>query len=269
MKKTFFFLSICLLSFASSQTTRFIYQVSIKTDSTDTNSVKTELANLDISPMKSIFYSDNRLKRDSIIGRAMQTKNFNRDQMENLRSNLDFVVEKNYTDQSLLFKSRIGGDEYSYAEAPQFNWEILPETVTIGDYKTQKAHMNYGGRTWNAWFTTDVPVQDGPYKFGGLPGLIVKVEDTKGNYSFDLMQSKKIERPAAFTTRGNVVKLSKKDFEKQFSAYRKDPVSYMQSSMNSRGSRIAGTSLSPQDRKAQEDRLKQSVQKFNNLIELK
>jgi hypothetical protein len=103
--------------------------------------------------------------------------------------------------------------------------------------------------------------------------LIVKIEDTNGNYSFDLMQSKKIDAPAEFTTRGNVVKISKKDFVKQFLSYRNDPVSYMQASINSnfgRGGRGGNRpEQSPQNRKDREDRLKQSVQKFNNLIELK
>lgn len=254
------------------QTTRFVYQVSIKTDSTDAKSVKTELANLDVSPTESIFYGDNRLKRDSIFARARQTRNFNfdRSMFENLQSNIDFIIKKNYEDQSLVFKSRIGRDEYSYEEKPNFNWKILPETVKIGDYKTQKAEMTYGGRKWNAWFTTDVPVLDGPYKFSGLPGLIVKIEDEKGDYSFDLMESKKIDAPAEFLTRGNVVKLSKKDFLKQNATYRKDPVSYMQSSLNSRGGRGGGNrpSPTPQDRKEQEDRLKKSIADFNNPIEL-
>ena len=267
MKKTLLILSICLLSLASAQTTRFIYQVSIKIDSTDAKSVKTELADLDISPTKSIFYSDNRLKRDSIFSRARQTGSFNfdRSQMENLQSNIDFVIEKSYTDQSLLFKSRIGRDEYSYAETPQFNWKILPETVKIGDYKTQKAQMNYGGRTWDAWFTTDIPVQDGPYKFSGLPGLIVKIEDTKGNYSFDLMQSKKIENSTEFATRGNTIKLSKKDFLKQSIVYRKDPIATMTAG-NSRGNWMQR--LSPEQRKEIETRIKKSVTDFNNPIEL-
>ncbi|SEF93737.1 GLPGLI family protein [Halpernia humi] len=254
------------------QTTRFVYQVSIKTDSTDAKSVKTELANLDVSPTESIFYGDKRLKRDSIFARARQTRNFNfdRSMFENLQSNIDFIIKKNYEDQSLVFRSRIGRDEYSYEEKPNFNWKILPETVKIGDYKTQKAEMTYGGRKWDAWFTTDVPVLDGPYKFSGLPGLIVKIEDEKGDYSFDLMESKKIDAPAEFLTRGNVVKLSKKDFLKQNATYRKDPVSYMQSSLNSRGGRGGGNrpSPTPQDRKEQEDRLKKSIADFNNPIEL-
>lgn len=273
MNKILAFVFVTCGLFAYSQTTRFIYQVSIKTDSADAKSVKTELANLDVSPKESVFYGNTRLKKDSLFSRARQTGSFNfdRNQMQNLQSNIDFVIKKNYDDQSLVFQSRIGRDEYSYAETPNFNWKILPETVKIGDYKTQKAELTYGGRKWNAWFTTDVPILDGPYKFSGLPGLIVKIEDEKGDYSFDLMESKKIDAPAEFTSRGNVVKLSKKDFFKQNAIYRKDPVSYMQSSMNARGGRDGGGNrpqASSQDRKSQEDRLKKSVSDYNNLIEL-
>ena len=62
----------------------------------------------------------------------------------------------------------------------------------IGSYNTQKATTQYGGRDWEIWFTTEVPFQDGPYKFCGLPGLIVKAEDSKGDYQFELVEARKI-----------------------------------------------------------------------------
>ena len=94
-------ISILLLGLVSqlffAQATRFLYQVSMKIDSTNRNDVKTENAYLDINPEKSIFYGENRVKRDSILGRARQTGSFNfdRTQMQNLRSNIDFTIEKN------------------------------------------------------------------------------------------------------------------------------------------------------------------------------
>lgn len=42
------------------------------------------------------------------------------------------------------------------------------------------------GRKWTAWFTAEIPIQDGPYKFHGLPGLIVKIEDEAKSHSFEL-----------------------------------------------------------------------------------
>ena len=120
------------------QSTRFIYQVSMTPDSTNAEK-KTELAYLDSDGKKSFFYAENTLKRDSLMDRMRATRNFDRTQMQNLRSNINFTIEKDLSNQSLVYKSRIGRDQYSYNETPSLSWKILPETVKIGDYKTQKA----------------------------------------------------------------------------------------------------------------------------------
>ena len=49
------------------------------------------------------------------------------------------------------------------------------------------------GRNWIAWYTTDIPIQDGPYKFNGLPGLILKINDETGSHSFQFIGIKKIK----------------------------------------------------------------------------
>jgi hypothetical protein len=41
---------------------------------------------------------------------------------------MQFTIEKDLTNQSLVYKSRIGRDQYSYNESPAFDWKILPET---------------------------------------------------------------------------------------------------------------------------------------------
>ena len=72
-----------------------------------------------------------------------------------------------------------------YAEAlPLFNWEITEEQKAIGQHQCQKAVCAFGGRTYEAWFAPDIPISDGPWKFWGLPGLIVKVYDTQHHYEF-------------------------------------------------------------------------------------
>ncbi|MGA9213543.1 GLPGLI family protein [Kaistella sp.] len=266
MKKiTLLILGLCAqIIFA--QANRFVYQVTMKPDSTDRNSTKTELANLDISGGNSIFYPENRLKRDSIMGRMRQTGSFNfdRNQMQNLRTNMDFIIEKDYKTGKKLYKARILGDQYAYEEDRPMNWEILPETVKIGEYKTQKAVANFAGRTWYAWFTTEVPFQDGPYKFSGLPGLIVKVEDSKGDYSFDLKEAKKINEVANFEQRGSTIAVKRAAFEKQQEQFRKDPTA----AMASMGSQMR-IQMNPNQRKQMEDRQKEEFKKNNNPIELK
>lgn len=263
------------------QANRFIYQVTMKTDSTNRREVKTETAYLDATPEKSIFYGEKRLQRDSVFARMRQTggATFDRSQMQNLRSNIDFTVEKDFKSGKNTFSSRIARDQYSYEEDRPMEWKIFPETAKIGEYKTQKAETNFAGRTWTAWFTTDVPFQDGPYKFSGLPGLIVKVEDSKGDYSFDLKETKKIAAMQNFTQSGNIVKVKRKDFEKQETLFRKDPASFMQASMSfGRGGGGISAPQSrngtmrtpdPNQRKQMEERMKEEMKKNNNPIELK
>lgn len=260
------------------QANRFIYQVTMKTDSTNRSEIKTENAYLDVTPEKSIFYGEKRLQRDSLFTRMRQTNggSFDRTQMQNLRSHIDFTIEKDFKTGKNTYNSRIARDQYSYDEDRTMEWKIFAETAKIGDYKTQKAQTNFGGRTWFAWFTTDVPFQDGPYKFSGLPGLIVKVEDSKGDYSFDLKETKKIGALTNLSQGGNIVKVKRKDYEKQEALFRKDPASFMQTSMRG-GSGISapqtrGGSMrtpDPAQRKQMEDRMKEEMKKNNNPIELK
>jgi len=264
-------LGICSqLGFA--QANRFIYQVTMKPDSTNRNDIKTELAYLDATPDKSIFYGEKRLQRDSLLERMRQTggANFDRSQMQNLRSNIDFTVEKDFKNGTKTFATRIARDQYSYDEDRPMEWKILPETAKIGDYKTQKAETKFAGRTWFAWFTTEVPFQDGPYKFSGLPGLIVKVEDSKGDYSFDLKETKKITAPATFDQRGSVVKVKRVVYNQQQERFRKDPTSFSPPPPPGSGNRVGmRVQTNPVQRKEFEQRLKEELEKNNNPIELK
>ena len=272
---------VFMTQFLSAQTSRFVYQVTMKSDSTDKTNITTENVILDVSPEKSIFYSEGRVKRDSIMQRMRETRNFDRSAMQNLRSSIDYIVEKDLVKNITYFKTRLGRDQYIYEEDRKMDWKILPETVKIGEYEAQKAETTFAGRKWYAWFTQDIPFQDGPYKFKGLPGLIVKVEDANGDYSFDLQQSKKITEFPNFDNRGgNPIKVKRTDFEKQEKLYRKDPVSFVTNSFSQGmpappqsmggGNRGGGGGfrMDSDFRKQMEERLRDEVAKNNNPIEL-
>lgn len=280
MKKSGIIILALFIQNILAQTNRFVYQVTMKPDAANKNDVKTENAYLDISAEKSLFYSENRLKRDSIMQKNFQSggvRGFNREQMESLRSIINYSVEKDKVNQKIFFKDRLGRDIYSYEEDRPLNWKILSETTKIGEYKVQKAETDFGGRKWIAWFTTDLPYQDGPYKFGGLPGLIVKVEDGEGDYSFDLMRNFKIDSFPELNQRGNVIKVKRTDFIKQQEKFKTDPMSFM--SQGSRGGRLGqarmagggrGGNQNPADmRKRMEERIKEEAKNNSNPIELK
>lgn len=63
-------------------------------------------------------------------------------------------------------------------------WEITGESKTIGRFSCSKARGHFRGRSYTAWFTTDIPAKSGPWKFNGLPGLILEVYDDKGEVYF-------------------------------------------------------------------------------------
>lgn len=273
MKKLGIIILSLFMQTVIAQTNRFVYQVTMKPNASDKDNIKTENAYLDISPEKSMFYSENRIKRDSVIQAAMQSggaRGFNRDQMESLRSNINYSIEKDKKDQKTIFKDRIGRDVYTYEEDRPLNWKIMPETTKIGEYKVQKAETDFGGRKWTAWFTTDLPYQDGPYKFGGLPGLIVKVEDDKGEYSFDLMKNYKIADFPTLNQFGNTIKVKRSDYIKQQKKFMEDPMAFMSQgggTMRIGGNRGGGGNPAEM-RKRMEERVKEEAKKNSNPIEL-
>lgn len=69
-------------------------------------------------------------------------------------------------------------------ELPQIDWQIDEDTMTISGYACQKAVGRYAGRTWICWYTESVPLLIGPWKLCGLPGLVVKAQDSDSIHCF-------------------------------------------------------------------------------------
>jgi GLPGLI family protein len=71
---------------------------------------------------------------------------------------------------------------------PVQEWTINDDTLTIAGYLCQKATCRFGGRNFIAWFASNIPISNGPWKFGGLPGLILKVYDNDKLYTFECIR---------------------------------------------------------------------------------
>jgi|GEM_PF-1275408 len=88
----------------------------------------------------------------------------------------------------LITDDYIHYDFYEYQEnKSDIKWTILNDTASISNLLCQKAECDFGNRHWIAWFATSLPFSDGPYKFCGLPGLIIKISDSKNSYDFSLI----------------------------------------------------------------------------------
>lgn len=64
-------------------------------------------------------------------------------------------------------------------------WEIQDSTITILGYDCIMATSDYRGRSWSAFFSSEIPIPEGPWKLIGLPGLILKAHDSKNEYSYE------------------------------------------------------------------------------------
>ncbi|MDR2499363.1 MAG: GLPGLI family protein [Tannerellaceae bacterium] len=85
----------------------------------------------------------------------------------------------------VIFRSILSGPVYQYEEKTNLmNWSIQAEKKKFLAYSCQKATTNFRGREYEAWFTTDIPLHEGPWKFAGLPGLILFVNDKQDHYIF-------------------------------------------------------------------------------------
>ena len=73
----------------------------------------------------------------------------------------------------------------SYTEPfSEQHWQIGDSIKQVLGYECQMAEMDYHGRHWTVWFATDIPLQDGPWKFQGLPGLILEASEPSGQHTF-------------------------------------------------------------------------------------
>jgi GLPGLI family protein len=176
---------------------RCTYQVTTVNDTVDFESyVSQDVITLDIGEKRAVFYSLQKEKYDSISKKAVEGGFFDRSVQASAPKGVNkYVIYINYPDGKITYKEEVLGKGHSYYYIEDLSypfWTIMEERATIIGYKCQLATCTYRGRSYNAWFTMDIPLSYGPYKFGGLPGLVVKIEDSKGHYVFEAIGFEKL-----------------------------------------------------------------------------
>jgi len=184
----------------------------------------------------SCFQERNKWIRDSIgYARIIDEKISDRDLNEARRIAGrvydNYQILKSYPDsEHLSFLGYAGLDKFEYKENPDFNWQLKSaEKKTIGGYKCSLAMGSYAGRTYKVWYTTEISVSDGPWKFRGLPGLILEVEDLSGEYFYTCTKIQKREGLIIVEGMDNVFKTTRERFLKAFQRSKEDPGAIIQS----------------------------------------
>jgi len=165
-------------------------------------------------------------------------------------------IFKNYPKGKLTCTEHILDGTFKFEEnLDLFNWQLTGDTATLYGYKVQKATTEFGGRSWAAWFAPDLPFNDGPYKFSGLPGLIVKIADSRNHYVFEFVSIKKPYKKLMIDyVEKDFIEATKQDFFRAEDAFRNDIINRAKS---------AGLNDKMQQRVAR------NLNRKNNPIELK
>ena len=98
----------------------------------------------------------------------------------------DYIIRGNQLKEYACFPLWAERENSSYTEQwPLMRWTLADEQQTILGHRCQKATCQFRGRDFVAWFAADVPIKGGPWKFGGLPGCILKVYDVQKIYVWE------------------------------------------------------------------------------------
>ena len=101
------------------------------------------------------------------------------------KTNSDYIII-DINNKSLYDKKFYSATSYYYEEPlPEFEWRVNDEiSDTIIGYPCKTAECFFRGRHWKVWFSEELPMPYGPWKFHGLPGMILKAEDISGAHKF-------------------------------------------------------------------------------------
>ncbi|MCL1672825.1 GLPGLI family protein [Elizabethkingia ursingii] len=218
---------VLILSFSNiffSQNRQFIYEHKYISDSTQKQNVESEIMILNIDKNKSEYFSQSAYAVDSVLSENFK-KGIN-SMPPNKIMTYTRVIKRNESPSNLDFFENIDSRRYNINQEVNLQWKLSNETLLVLNFRTQKATTQYGGRKWTAWFCQEIPISNGPYKFGGLPGLIVKLEDDTKSYIWELKGIKYVEGNFEYPIRSrdtDAIKITYPQYIKAFRNYRNDP----------------------------------------------
>lgn len=260
MKKVFYLL-LMISGIINAQKLRITYSAKCKTDS-NLEKVNPQIMVLDFVDNKSIF-------REMIDRDGDSLKINNGSPMNSTGFENQYYIKKDLVKERTEKIITNSENNFLLPIDEKLNWQILSDKKKIAGYNVQKAIVNYGGREWIAWFTSEIPISDGPYVFCGLPGLIISIEDKNTEYVFNLIETKK-DRGQLFDARKQLIAIDWNQFEQLAINYYDNPNREMEQKIKSNKVFITdakGNRIDLNIKQMNEER-QDYIRKNNNPIEL-
>jgi GLPGLI family protein len=243
-----------------------VYELHFQPDSTDSAyKIKTEPYHLYTGANQSLYISTYAWQLDSLVYEGHIDPN-DVSAMERL-----LRMPQPSSREALLKTYRQGGmtvynhviSLYVYEDATKLIWQIQAEqkTTEAGSVLT-KATTSFRGPNYTAWFDENIPVSDGPYKFGGLPGLIIQIADDEQHYVFEAVKvvhfPKKQQIHIPYATHAKPI--TYQQFKELKEAYSTNPLAMLE---------MGGGFISEADKRKTKENIQQQKSRNNNRIERK
>lgn len=182
-------------------------------NSEDISKFKVDTMALDIGLKWSKYYDPTINRKDSIRASKMQNiksisvlkdkPNSLIDHIEANRLNetmiksdegISYIIYKNRPENKIYtFDKNSSGVSVLLTEDLLLqNWTFNMDTCQVLGYLCQKSEILFRGREYEVFFTQEIPLNDGPFKFYGLPGLIMMIKSKDGIFSFEAIGLQKI-----------------------------------------------------------------------------
>lgn len=174
----------------------------------------------------SVFYNTNYNARFSAWGR----QNIKKTRQATKSASLEIIplslvldkknaskdyIEGNFGEPTLVYADHRENRIISVLYAPfnilneqnyDYEWNLQEGQDSVLNYECKRAELYYKGRNYTAWYATEIPIPYGPWKFCGLPGLILKVKDEDGLVAYEVIGLESLDN-AFITMNDNLEKV--------------------------------------------------------------
>lgn len=197
--KTKFSICLCFVSFLLFSQKEYIieqtvlectYNFTVVKDTSKRIQINTDIYTLRIGKNVSQFYNQTYQNARSlspkevvkVLDKVQSTNDYSL--LPGAKTPVEYLY-KNYPDNKITTTSILMVDPFLFEEKfEEQQWIIEDSLKEILNYSCQKATCSFRGRHWTVWFTPDIPISDGPWKFRGLPGLIMEAYDASKHYHY-------------------------------------------------------------------------------------
>lgn len=182
---------------------------------------------LQIGMRRAAFFSYAAYQVDSLFAESMRKG-------ESLNVNASSQVSwKLYTNYPAggrwAFVDKVANDRFVVYEPVELPvWQPVADSAkTLLGYPCRMAKARFKGRTWFAWYADEVPLDHGPWKLRGLPGLILQAYDAGHEFTFTAEAMRNRGGRGTMEYKGSrAIPIDRKALHKIYARYYADAIGY-------------------------------------------